>query len=279
MNISRLAFILALLIGFPPLIQVTRSADPQSASSKRNPRPLVFVITGESNSGGIGKNADAKAKELQARSSVQIMNLTEGTFGFEDLRIGFNNLRDHYRLDKFYDDHHGLELGLANKVESGAFPGHRQVFLIKTGQGGSRIRQWAKSNPSKFLEKFDQRIEAGKKQLPENPQWIVWFSLGINDGIDGVPIEQWKKDVESHLSRISARLPNAVIVMTQFQSMGYPEINKAIAVIADAEQHILAVDSIGTSLRDKNHWDYSGLKAMADRMVIATRKLLQSSPP
>lgn len=44
-------------------------------------RPLVFVITGESNSGGVGKNAKATAEEMKPRSCVQIMNLTDGKWG------------------------------------------------------------------------------------------------------------------------------------------------------------------------------------------------------
>ncbi len=51
-------------------------------------RPLVFVFTGESNSGGIGRNAEATPAELAARPSVQIMNLTNGLFTFESLLLG-----------------------------------------------------------------------------------------------------------------------------------------------------------------------------------------------
>src|SRR5689334_9823752 len=61
-------------------------------------RPLVFVFAGESNSGGIALNSDATETELAPRSSVQIMNLYSGTFAFETLDIGFNNLVDHAGL-------------------------------------------------------------------------------------------------------------------------------------------------------------------------------------
>ena len=241
-------------------------------------RPLVFVITGESNSGGVGDNADATEKERAPRPNLQIMNLTDGRFGFEDMQIGVNNLRDHYRLEKYYDVYHGLELGLANAVDDDAFAESKPVYLIKTGHGGSRIAQWSEDHESGFWKKFVQRTDAAKKQLPGKPRWVVWFSLGINDAIDDAPIEPWMNAVRAHLERIRRQLPDAVIVMTQFQSMkDYPDFDEAIAEIAERDPAVIAVDSTGTTLRDKNHWDYEGLKTMATRMVKATQDLLETA--
>lgn len=235
-------------------------------------RPLAFVFTGESNSGGIGLNSDASMAERKPRPSVQIMNLTNGTFAFEDLQLGVNNLRDHYRLQDYYDDCHGLENGLANAIESGWFPGHERVYLIKTGQGGSRISQWSEADPSEFWTKFVQRIEAGKQQLPNDVQWIVWFSLGINDAIDNANVVVWKKNTQAHLKRIQDQLPGAFIVMTQFQSMkAWPEFDAAIEEIAASTPDVFAVDTSEASLRDSNHWDYAGLKTVAARMVEVSR--------
>jgi hypothetical protein len=248
-----------------------------AAVAPRESRPLVFVITGESNSGGIGTNADASPKERSPRTGVQIMNLTDGNFGFENLQLGVNNLRDHHRLEKFYTTHHGLENGLANAVDANAFPGHKRIYLIKTGHGGSRISQWSESHSSGFWKKFTQRTEAAKRQLPDHPQWVVWFSLGINDGIDRAPINRWKQNVQDHLQRIRTQLPAAIIVMTQFQSMGYPKINDAIAKIAKDDPRVVAVDSTGASLRDKNPWDYAGLKTVAGRMIAATQRQIESA--
>ncbi len=244
-------------------------------------RPLVFVITGESNSGGVGDNADATTAERSPRPNLQIMNLTDGNFAFEDMQLGVNNLRDHYRLEKFYETRHGLELGLANAVDADAFADRKPVYLIKTGHGGSRVLQWSEGNELEFWKKFVQRIDAAKRQLPDQPQWVVWYSLGINDALDGAPIESWTENVQMHLKRIKQQLPGVVIVMTQFQSMGYAETNAAIAEIANADASVLAVDSTATTLGDKNHWDYAGLKTMAARMIEATQQLLETAakPP
>jgi len=240
-------------------------------------RPLVFVFTGESNSGGIGLNADAAPAELQPRPAVRILNLTNSVFNFEPLRIGQNNLRDHAGLEGYYGVCHGLENGLAEAAESGAFAGRAPVYLIKTGQGGSRIAEWAPDHASGYWRKHAQRIEAARRQLPNEPQWVVWFSLGINDAIAGTDANLWESAVAAHLRRIGEQLPGAVIVMTQFQAMkNYPAFDAAIAAIAAREPDVVAVDSTGAALRDGNHWSCAGLKTLARRMAEATAKVLNS---
>jgi hypothetical protein len=239
-------------------------------------RRLVFVFTGESNSGGIGRNAEATPAELAARPSVQIMNLTNGLFTFEPLLLGQNNLRDHAGLEGYYAGCHGLELGLANAVEAGSFAGRKQVYLVKTGQGGSKIEQWTPDHQSGYWKKFDQRLSATRRQVPTNAQWVVWFSLGINDAIANTPMTSWKQNTLAHLKRIKRELPGAPIVMTQFQSMKrYAATDKALAEIAAEEPGIFVVDSTGAGMEsDGNHWNYAGLKAVAQRMAEATNKAL-----
>jgi len=59
---------------------------------------------------------------MAPRTSVQIMNLTSGEFGFEDLQLGVNNLRDHFRFNEtHYAYWHGFENKLANAVGANAF--------------------------------------------------------------------------------------------------------------------------------------------------------------
>jgi hypothetical protein len=240
-------------------------------------RPLVFVFTGESNSGGIGRNAEATPAEQAGRPCVQIMNLTNGLFTFEPLLLGQNNLRDHAGLESYYASCHGLELGLANAVEAGAFAGQKLVYLVKTGQGGSRIEQWALEHKSSYWRKFEQRLDAAKRQVPTNAQWVVWFSLGINDALAGTPMASWKPDVLAHLKRIKKELPGAPIVMTRFQSMKrYAATDQALAEIAAAEPGVFVVDSTGAGMEpDQNHWNYAGLKTVAQRMVEMTVKALK----
>jgi hypothetical protein len=239
---------------------------------------LVFVFHGESNSGGIGLNSEATSDEMMLRPCVRIMNLTDGLFRFESLQIGVNNLRDHAGLQSYYDSCHGFENQLANSVEAGIFANNPHVHLIKTGQGGSVIAEWADDSPSGYWNKFLQRVNAGKLQMPSDTQWVVWFSFGINDAIAGTPVSDWKRNVIIHLDKIKAELPGVIIIMTQFQSMttgvSLTEINNAIAEIADTEDNLFAVDTTGAHLRDMYHWSYEGLKTVGGLMAEITKNEL-----
>jgi hypothetical protein len=242
---------------------------------------LAFVITGESNSGGIGPNSDATVGELSPHHAVQITNLTSGQFLYEDLHIGVNNLRDHTGLESYFNTSHGFELELANKVEANAFPDNPLVYLTKTGHGGSQVAQWNVGGT--YWTKFLQRINAAKTQLPSNKQWVVWLSLGINDSIAGTPTSTWKTAMIAHINKIKVELPGAIIVMTEFQSMpagsGYPAYNAVIDQIAASEANVFTVDSTGAGTDGANHWLYQGLKTITDRLVVVTKNALGLNYP
>ncbi|MBI1346297.1 hypothetical protein GC163_08395 [bacterium] len=249
----------------------TGTASTVVMASPRAITQLAFVINGESNSGGIGQNSDATADELAPRSAVQIMNLTSGLFDFEDLDIGANNLRDHAGLEGYYANSHGFELYLANAVEGHALPGFEQVYLVKTGQGGSTISQWNVGGT--YWTKFLQRTAAAKAQL-DDPTWVVWFSLGINDQIAGTPTSTFKANLIAHLQRIQADLPGAVIIMTGFEAMGYTAYTAALREVAAVEPNVFIIDTTAAALRDGNHWSYAGLKTVGTRLVETSREVL-----
>lgn len=246
------------------------SAQPKNIST------LAFVFTGESNSGGIGANTDATGPEIAPRSSVQIMNLTSGNFLFENLDIGINNLRDHAGLSGYYATSHGFELELANLTEASAFTGLSQVYLVKTGQGGSLVSEW--NIGSTYWTKYLQRTAAAKSQLPGTTQWVVWLSLGINDAISGTSVSTWKTAMIAHINKIKADLPDAIFIMTEFQSMpvgsGYPAYNTAIDEIAASEANVFSVNSTGAGTDGANHWSYAGLKTVGALMGTATKNAL-----
>jgi Carbohydrate esterase, sialic acid-specific acetylesterase len=244
------------------------------------PGPLAFVFAGESNSGGIALNSAATAGELNARPAVQIMNLYSGKFSFEPLKIGFNNVVDHAGLSNnvIYVPNppntilvHGMELGLANAVESAAFAGVTSVYLIKTGQGGSRIAEWASDGA--YWKKFIERTDAAKAQLPNATRWVVWYSQGLNDAVGNVPIAAWKTATVAHLAKIKAQLPNCQILLTEFQSMpangGYPQVNQAIREIVAADPTLTSVDTTGAGTDGANHWSYAGYRNTVVPALVA----------
>ncbi len=262
--------------GNPGTVSATVSATPDEISN------LSFVITGESNSGGIGLNSSATSGEIASRSAVQILELTSGNFLFENLDIGTNNLRDHDGLGGYYDCCHGLELGLANSTEAHAFPDNEQIYLIKTGQGGSQVAQW--NYAGAYFTKFLQRTTAAKTQIPSDRKWVVWMSIGINDGIAGTNINTFKTNLTTYIDNIKADLPGAIIIMTQFQSMpassGYPTINTALADVAALEPNVYVVDTTtATGTDGANHWTYAGLKTVASLMTTTTKNVLGLNYP
>lgn len=226
--------------------------------------PLVFVFTGESNSGGIAINASATDAELAPHTLLQILNNT--SLAFEPLDVGSNNLIGHTGLS--VNATHGMEIGLAAAVEAGTFAS-QPSYLVKTGQGGSLIAQWDAGG--EYWTTFLARIAAAKTQLPAPVQWVVWYSQGINDNEAG--IVAWKAATVAHLAKIKSELPGCQIVMTKFDGLpsGFPAFSGAIQEIADADADVVAVSSSGAANDGQYHWSYAGFKdTLVPRMVAAT---------
>lgn len=235
-------------------------------------RRWLFVFTGESNSGGIALNSDLTTPEAASRSSVQILNNT--TMGFENLQIDTNNLISHAGLTD--NATHGLENALANETEARSITGASQVYLVKTGQGGSTVAQWATDNGSGYWSTFLTRINAAKSLLATaglKYKPVVFYSLGINDAIAGTDTATWKTGVSDHLARIRAELGTTTrIVMTKFEGPNMTAraaINTAIDEIAAADTYTRAVSTADLLVRDLNHWSAQGFRALGARVVSA----------
>ena len=221
------------------------------------PQRLLVIVTGESNSGGYAVNTDATPEEVAPRPAVQILD--NATLAFQPLDIGTNNLIGHDRLDPSAT--HGIELELVNRVErlpADSLP----VYLVKTGQGGSTIGQWAPNG--KYFDTFRTRVAAAKKLLADRPlRPVIFFSLGINDAIAKTPVARWKQDVKDHLARLRQEVGgDPPIVMTRFMPR-YEAFNAAIAEICAEMQGVYSVETRDAALRDDNHWSYAGMKVVA----------------
>ncbi len=228
--------------------------------------PIVFVFTGESNAGGTALNSSASAPELAARPLLKILNNT--TLVFESLDIGTNNLIDHDELVATTTTH-GWELALANEIEAGNILAGGPKYLIKTGQGGSSIAEWAAEGA--YWTKFLERTDAAKELLKPTARWIVFYSQGLNDS--GVPnaVATWKTATLAHLAKIRVQLPGCVFVMTEFQGLlaARTDYNTAIQEIAAAAADVASVTGVGLANDGGNHWSYAGLKAQVTAMLAA----------
>jgi hypothetical protein len=226
----------------------------------------LFVFIGESNSGGYGNNEYLTDAEKRPRPSVQIWHHTLNVF--QDLDIETNNLIGHYRLPD--NESHGWEHGLACKVEDKILS--KPVYLVKCGQGGSRILQW--NEGGLFYETMIHRVSGAETTLKNkgiNPVFVIWYSQGINDINDNYDKVQWKEATKLLFQRIRKKFgQDVLIIMTEFMS-GKTSYNESIEELATDDLFTLSIKTENIySLRDINHWDAKGMKLMADDLVKMT---------
>lgn len=230
-----------------------------TASSGKQ-KPILFIINGESNSGGYALNSQAPSNEIGQRDNVQILNNT--TLLFETLNIGSNNLIGHAGMSN--NTTHGMELEIANRRNNIPFY-KKGIKIIKTGQGGSTISEW--NTNGSYYTTFKERIDAVKGIINlKDYKVFILFSLGINDAASGTNINTWKSGVIQHFQNLRNEIGSGLIpiIMTEFQGMGnggtqYNSFNTAIQEIA-ANPNVYSVNTASAGLRDVNHWDYYGMK-------------------
>lgn len=242
----------------------------------------VIIFNGESNSGGHAQNSLATAHELAPRPCIQIFD-NAGLTSFQDLDIGTNNLIDH---DMFTppipSERHGWELGLANSVEAGEWF-DSTVYLVKTGQGGSKIADWNVSGA--YWQKFLTRTRAALSLLRSQgkvPVIYLWYTLGINDMGAGTPMATWQSGVQAYFKRVREELGYIPIFAVEFMpGVGMESWNSALHTMAVDDHMLQIIDSVGAStippgqFAEIYHWDYSGMKTLASRLGSASRNFGQ----
>jgi Carbohydrate esterase, sialic acid-specific acetylesterase len=233
----------------------------------------VVIFNGESNSGGYADNTQATAPEVAVRPAIQIFDNT-GLASFQNLDIGTNNLVDHSGLAN--GPTHGWELGLANSVEAGEW-WNDTVYLIKTGQGGSKVSEWGEAGA--FYQKFLTRTRNGLSILKAQgliPVIYLWYTLGINDAIAGTNEATWLDEVKLLHARMRDELGYVPIFMTKFMAVSPgAAFNDSVDLYGTQDNMVMPVDATGATTRDQNHWDYAGMKLMAQRMVALTKQFGQ----
>ena len=246
----------------------------------KNPPPLLIIMAGESNAGGLADNSEATASEVATRSIKILNNTTLTSFSF--LNIGTNNLTGHVGLIYAENDAHGWELQIANRKDDGDF-GARAVYLVKAGQGGTVIAEWADeatyNAESQTIEPYDvfiARVRAAINIVDSihnrMPDVIMLWSIGINDAGIGTTTGTYKTAVKAvfNLMRTDIGI-DFPIIQTQFQS-----INTVYdAVINDITNEMTDVYAINTTGAETtqvfagagSHWGYTGMKQIADDMI------------
>ena len=239
--------------------------------SKKIPfeRPILIIFTGESNSGGQALNVSATFSELLPRYKVRPLNNT--TLKFEDLHIGVNNNIGHTGGINSATNH-GWELQLAARCEAEDLPA-LPIFTCKTGQGGSTISQWNVGGA--YYTTFLERVNAAIGMLAE-PRVFVWYSQGINDSIAETAVTTWKSATIAHIDQIRTDLgiTDLDFIVPYLPGTGLETFNTAWDEIdtADANVHVVSID--GAEMGDSYHWNYAGMKVIANNLIDKTLELL-----
>jgi len=225
------------------------------------PDVWIIILAGESNSRGYGLNSDLSGAELNARNLL-IWNRETDVWEASD--IDTNSFSVTPGTD------HGLEVGLANYDDYGAF-GSYDVRLLKAGSGGSHIRQWTGSSETLRTQMFGWSDEAAAALPGDTIRYLFWWSQGINDSIGtsypALTATEWKSQTIQFFGEVRTKYgPMVPIVCTELPAT-YSAYNTALAEIATEMTGVYIADNSGAELRDTNHWSANGLKTLVPRML------------
>lgn len=266
-------FISILISAIISMACVCGGGQPTPITPTANDYKYFFIFAGESNSGGMALNSSATSDELLPQSQVQILN--NNTYVFEDLDIGTNNLIGHTGLSN--GTLHGWELQLANRVKANsAFYGDT-VFLVKTGQGGSQANNWrilcgAYCDSTSYLTYFGyfyNRVTKADSMLQaKRLRKVIFMSIGINDQLGGTNVDSFKVEMVRNIRnfRVVTRDTTPIILTKFFGTV--TRFDNAIDSIANhmGLARVYTVDG-NAPLIDTYHWNYTGMKTIADRLL------------
>lgn len=227
---------------------------------KRVVSNILFLFTGESNSGGQALNSSASAPELAARPEVQILNNTN--FDYQDLEIGVNNNIGHEGITN--GTTHGWELQLANWMDSAGMT----CRLVKAGQGSTRIGHWHPDSTylgtspwNRLVQRMDSALEGTNSGI------VIFYSQGINDITNGTDEAVWEQRTKDHLNRIRRRYGASIpIIMTKFFTV-YTALNDNIDNVCAEIPNCYSVTTTEFTRLDGVHWDYTGMKGLCNKLM------------
>ena len=244
-------------------------ATPIPATPTPQDTSFLIIFNGESNSGGAAYDSLTDPSLLVPQPQIQHFNNL--TFRFQDLDIGTNNNLDHYNMPA---GRHGWELNLSQKVAAESSYYGDTVFLCKTGQGLSRIDEWAvttSDTTNGFIGKFKQRLDTVQYLLRSRYlKKVIFLSIGINDMyyVNTAP-SLFKSRVIQHIATMRAITgANTPIIITKFFAP-YTTYDAVIDEIANSSglTNVYSVSGANAPLMDGVHWNDAGLKIVSDRML------------
>ena len=232
-------------------------------------RNTLIIFAAESNSGGVAFNSNALPSEIGLRKLNLWKNIEND--GFYKCNIGVNNLLGHSGLPpQAITDWHGWELELSNQVDSGIF-NENITWLVKCGQGGSTIAQWA--DGGSYYTTLKTRVDGALAAIADDNNYpidvFVMYSQGINDAIAGTNSTTWYDSTIEFLDRLKTRYNVLHFYMTNIMpyNSSYISINDKITQIGTDRIDATAIATNWSYDYNYNHWGYTEMKRMAGVML------------
>lgn len=232
----------------------------------------VFIIDGDSNSGGIGANDSATIGEIGSRTNVKIIN--NHSFAMETMNIGVNNNFVVGIVDSA--NTHGIELGLANSVDSGRFL--TPAYVVKTGYSGAKIS----TLNTTYWGNLNTRIDSAIGYLNRNSiryEMYMFLSDGINDSNAHVDSATWKASLKTYLASIRSkygRMPTFmpyIPLKSSVDSALVLQYNIIIGYLAGEVADFYPIQSSDCYTVSGPHFPYSSFKILAARMVAILKSI------
>jgi len=230
----------------------------------------LFLFIAESNSGGVAFNSNALPSEVGLRTLNLWKNIEND--GFYKCNIGVNNLLGHSGLP--YPQTlgwHGWELELANQVDAGIFQVDN-TFLVKAGQGGSLIANWAAGSSyyNTLVSRMDGAIADinSRNNLPI--KIFVMYTQGINDGIASTNATTWYNATNDYMNRLKAKyadIQHFYVTNIMHKTASYIAIDNKINELGQSRQDVTIIPTNWSWDYNDNHWGYTEMKRMASVML------------
>jgi hypothetical protein len=126
------------------------------------------------------------------------------------------------------------------------------------------------------------RLNVAKSIIGGDYDVVVWLTIGINDAINnGLSYRPtYNAKMAIYLSNIRAQFPGrkCPILLTGL-TQAWPEYTEEVKRVAFNNPNCTFIPSIGASESDleggdSNHWGYSGVKTLGNRLILRTKELL-----
>ena len=228
----------------------------------------LFLLAGQSNMDGRGKNADLTGELAQYAKPLPtvLISLSTGGLrrtlvlskGFEPLQPGFTGTTG--KSTTLPSSQFGPELGFGHAMAA-ALPG-KHLLLVKCTEGGTNLqKQWHTSQKDMLYNRFIEFVRSSQKSIEANGdtleiRGLLWHQ-GESDA--GQPVGSYKKALTAFINAVrqDLQLPKLPGLLGQVYNNGKRDnIFADQKTVAATLPNVWVVESTGLETFDKGtHFD------------------------